>query len=512
MNIKIINEKVFSLTAKLKLSWAIFLVSLMLPTLVHTQSMSEFELWKKQYMGEFKQYKDEMDKEFADFLNQKWKPFETKKGEIRDESPKPVNIPVATIKPEPKPVKVEPKPVPEPVVKVEPPVRPIIPVPIVKPAPVEPVAPLPIVLPQKNTEKLVKVTFLGFEFSILDSISVSTGALSNQISQKSIQQDFSKLAQSDYPRTLDQLLKIKDQLNLNDWAYVQLIQAFSNKLPYSASSKNIINWFVLLKSGLNARIAYSDREVFLLVAVKQNLYDIAFFTFDNQKYYTVTRQKKLPTNLYSYDGNYPKKLNNSDFSLVKGISTRQDDQFKQLSFSYSGKTYDLNVPYNRNTVDFLATYPQMDINQYFGAPLESGTAESLLAQLRPIVSKMSETEAVNLLLRFVQKAFPYETDQDQFGAENYLFIEETLHYRASDCEDRSIFFSWLVKNLLKLDVIALDFPGHIATAVLLKKPEGQAIRHQGKRYTIADPTYINARAGMKMPQYKSVNPRVISSL
>ena len=93
-----------------------------------------------------------------------------------------------------------------------------------------------------------------------------------------------------------------------------------------------------------------------------------------------------------------------------------------------------------------------------------------------------------------------------------MFIEETLHYPASDCEDRSIFFSWLVKSLLNIDVIALDFPGHIATAVELKNPVGQVVRYQGKKYTIADPTYINAKVGMKMPQYKKVNPKVISIL
>lgn len=519
MKIKIIKNITSTVTIIMKLSLSALLLLVIMPGLLQAQSMSEFEQWKKQYVGEFKQYKDEMDKEFANFLNQKWKPFETEKGKVRDKSPKPVNIPVAKVKEEPKPaVAVKPTPQklpdPKPAIKIKPPVPPVvsIPAPVIKPPKPETVSPIPIVLPENSSEKLVRISFLGYQLSIIDSISESTGRLQDRANQKAIQQDFSKLAQSDYPKTIEQLLKLKKQLKLNDWAYVQLIESFSSKLLYSSNSKNIISWFVMLKSGLDARIAFSDREIFLLVAVKQNLYDIAFFTFGSQKYYTVTKQKKLPTNLYSYDGKYPKKLDISDFSLVRGINTRQNNQIRRLSFSYANKSYDLKVAYNRNTVDFLSTYPQMDINQYFSTPLESDTADSLLSQLRPIVNQMSETEAVNLLLRFVQKAFPYETDQDQFGAENYLFIEETLHYPASDCEDRSIFFSWLVKNLLNIEVIALDFPGHIATAVLLKKPTGQVVRFKGKRYTIADPTYINARVGMKMPQYKNINPKVINSL
>lgn len=194
------------------------------------------------------------------------------------------------------------------------------------------------------------------------------------------------------------------------------------------------------------------------------------------------------------------------------MNSKADMKFKRLSFSYKGKKHQLKVPYNHYTVDFLSSYPQMDIEQYFRTPLDNVTAKALLSQLSVIVKDMSETEAVNLLLSFVQKSFRYETDQDQFGKENYLFIEETFFYPASDCEDRSIVFAWLVKNLLGLDVIGLDFPGHIATAVALKNPEGQVINFRQKEYTIADPTYINARAGMKMPQFKNISPKIISTL
>ena len=89
----------------LKLSISITVIAACLPFYANGQSMSEFEQWKKQYIGEFKQYKDEMDKEFADFLNQKWKAFETEKGSIRDKSPKPLKIPVAKVIDEPSPVK-----------------------------------------------------------------------------------------------------------------------------------------------------------------------------------------------------------------------------------------------------------------------------------------------------------------------------------------------------------------------------------------------------------------------
>ena len=40
-----------------------------------------------------------------------------------------------------------------------------------------------------------------------------------------------------------------------------------------------------------------------------------------------------------------------------------------------------------------------------------------------------------------------------------------FYYPYCDCEDRSVLYSYLVRNLLKLDVVLLDYPNHIATAV-----------------------------------------------
>ena len=147
----------------------------------------------------------------------------------------------------------------------------------------------------------------------------------------------------------------------------------------------------------------------------------------------------------------------------------------------------------------------------FSAGMPSDTAYSLLTQLKPVVEGQSETEAVNRLLRFVQTAFEYKTDDDQFRQENYLFPLETLHYPYSDCEDRAALFAWLTESLLGLDVVIADFPGHIATAVKFSQPvQGDSWKMNGKRYTIADPTYVNANAGMTMPQYRGKAPKLVT--
>ena len=74
----------------------------------------------------------------------------------------------------------------------------------------------------------------------------------------------------------------------------------------------------------------------------------------------------------------------------------------------------------------------------------------------------------------------------------------------------SILFSNLVKDLLGLDAVLLDYPNHIASAVRFNEDiSGDYILLDGKKYLICDPTYIGAPIGMCMDRFKSVPPEII---
>jgi hypothetical protein len=214
--------------------------------------------------------------------------------------------------------------------------------------------------------------------------------------------------------------------------------------------------------------------------------------------------------VYTYDGEYPGTHKKLDMVLNRDMVVTDKESDRKLSFKYQGKQYTIEAPYSKQRINFLNTYPQLDLGLYFNANVSAATASPLLIQLSEDMKGMSQTQAVNFLLRFVQTSLKYETDETQFGKENYLFPEETLFYPYSDCEDRAILFSWLVKKLLGMEVVGLDYPGHVATAVhMTGKVDGDAITYDGKRYLVADPTYIDASVGMTMPDYKGVRPNII---
>jgi len=151
------------------------------------------------------------------------------------------------------------------------------------------------------------------------------------------------------------------------------------------------------------------------------------------------------------------------------------------------------------------------LNVYYRADVSRHLVNSVIENLRTIVKGKSEPEAVDIILRFVQVAFKYKTDQDQFGYEKYLLPDETVYYPYSDCEDRSILFSYLVRNILGLKTVMLEYPGHVAVAVKFNEDiVGDKLKIGEEIYVICDPTYINANIGMAMPQFKNVIPKVIN--
>lgn len=492
---------------------------------------SDFQKWLNQEQSEFQEYRDKRDKEFTAFLKTQWREMQTFQGLIRDKTPKPVNIPVAPDTPETKPLITKPSkvitipqqqlvPIPgkkpdsitPPSTLLQPTPEPhITQPPLAEPLPVKPADKKPAIKPGYNN---VRLTFFGNSLLIHYDQSFSF-TLRSPVNKGNISHTWDTFSRADYEGLLQQLRSKRDQLSLNDWAYALLIDSFSKQLYTDSRQQDLLNWFLLVKSGYQARFAYDKRSTYLLLPSRQRLFATPYFNFDNTRYYVVSfdSTSTMPGKIFTYDGQYPGANRRLDMRIHNTILTGRTPKSRDLRFSFQSKPYNIRVSYDDQMIAFLNTYPQLDISLYFNSRFNEQTSSSVLKQLGSAIEGMGEIESVNFLLRFVQTAFQYQTDEQQFGLENYLFPEETLHYPYSDCEDRSVLFSWLVRNLINIDVIGLDYPGHIATAVKLKsKIAGDKVSYKGATYTVADPTYINASVGMSMPQFRKHKPDIIPVL
>jgi len=494
--------------------------------------LDEYQKWRQKELSSFQSYLDENDKAFIGFLKDQWKPVDVKPAEVHDPKPKPVELPKAPAKQPPladkpavvisdskPPVKVKPKPKPaaettKPSATKPAPSKPDTTKPgsSVRPALKPRPEPQPSVAGTELKSKRVHTAsfnFYGNPVSIeypKNFKRIFTGKINNE----KIADYWKYLASKEHQPTINQLKATARQLKLNDWGTALLFDRFSGSFLRQQTSRQLTTWFLLVKAGYDARVAYNN-NLFLLLPSKQELFGVTFFTLNKKRYYAVNLNGKpmKPGKVFTYSGQHGAGAGALDFSQPNNFAARGKVAKRTLSFSYADKKYDIRIDYPTRYVDYFNSFPQLSLPNYFQAGLPAVTAESLLSQLKPVVAGQTEQEAVNRLLRFVQTSFQYQTDDQQFKEENYLFPLETLHYPYSDCEDRAALFAWLTENLLDLEVIILDYPGHVATAVNFSdRVKGDAWQYQGKRYVVADPTYINAVAGMTMPQFAGKAPKV----
>ncbi len=483
----------------------------MLTTVVQAQTFEEYQKQEAQKTQSFAKAQQEgmakiqkeygefvakRDKEWSDYLKKEWVNYQTFLGKPVPESPKPKTLPTFTT-----PVAVTPKETPLP--------------PVIKPAETVKVPDLPIPMVVEPIRKPVEesvntksavVSFYGRDLTIkyegtLAQLNPGT------INQQAIGQFWDKVSALNYTPMVENLMEAKADLNVNDYGYMTLVQRFSDVVyPTNKSIARLLSWFILVRSGYSVRIGYQGNEVALLIPTLDQIFQKNYLMLSGNRYYIFP--DNLGTSFYTYDKDYQSgKL--FDFRIVSPMNLASRKVGKELNFEFEGKPYQVNVCYDPDLIDFFNDYPTMDFEIYFDAVLSTQSKEAIVLALKPLIEGMDELKATNFILHFVQTAFAYKTDPEQFGREKYFFAEEVFYYPYCDCEDRSVLFSYLVRELVGLKSIGLEYPGHISTAVAFASEQsGECILFNNNKYVIADPTYINAPVGLVMPAYKSVSPIV----
>ncbi|TYB33732.1 MAG: hypothetical protein FXF49_04820 [Flexistipes sinusarabici] len=460
-----------------------------------------FEDYINKQFGEFQNFKEERDREFTEFLKKQWKEFNAFKGIDPDPVPKPFKIPQAQPQ-TPKDIPDSPK-----VTKKEIPPPPEL-------EPLEKIKPTEaIVEPGKTAETSeISFDFFGTKINVIFDKNISE-TFGMTVTNDKISKYWKKLSTADYRPLINQTKDIKKKLNLHDWGIYLLTREISTNIHKDRNSATLLRWYILSKLGYDTKIGFKNNKIYLLLPSQYTLYGITYFTIEETRYYAVDAlfNRNTAKSLKTYEGKY-EGADKFAFFRTENPKFRNYSSDKTINFNYSGEKYSFNLRYNQNYIGYYKFFPQTVLNAYLVSPPSPGFQSTVVKSLNRVIRGKSEIEAVNIILRFVQRAFEYKRDMEQFGFEKYLTPEETVFYPYSDCEDKAILFAYLVREILGLDVILLDYPGHVAAAVGFNKKinfGGKSIGYKGKRYYTADPTYVNATLGMVMPLVKDKDFKVI---
>ena len=359
--------------------------------------------------------------------------------------------------------------------------------------------------------------FFGVPTSVPYASSI-TPSLDGEPGKTSIRSFWQAMAKQDYSPTLEGVQAQREELGLSDWGYYVYLRNLGdqlyqkNGLASGSNAATLWTWFMMMKSGYAVRVGYRDDNVFLMLPVDRQIYNRPQMYLNDQRYYLMVEGGG--GSLRTYEGQHEEadqvlRLDQRILPALEG-STKQ----RSASFSYDGERYTIEFSYDTAVLAYLQAFPNVELSVLFEAGASPVAQTSLSESLRPHLEGRSPRQQLTFLLRFVQFATEYKRDRENFGEERFLFPEESLAVSASDCEDRAVLFAYLVRTLLDREVVGLEWPSHIATAVrvgegLEAASEDRTLTVDGATYIMADPTYIGSSLGMEMPLVENKDPDII---
>lgn len=454
----------------------------------------EFNEYQERKRKEFIEYRRKKNAEFADYLGQPWEPFQLEKPMELPSKPDPVK-PQEAPKQEPNALPDKPSELPQGKL-----VTTVVP----KPAP-----PLDVpVIEQEKSQFTKTVSLFGTSIE-LELNPVLRFKLSN-VNEAEVD----KIWHSFNTEAMDELFfsceNQRRDLNLNGWALLNLCKIASEELEGRGTNEAVVlQTYLLTQFGYDARLASINGNcLVMLCPVDADLAEIPFLSQEGKKFYVWADVKNVQINTYRL--NYEKATNSLNFSNSTSIQLSQAMLPASSFVSTWNKETQVEVSAKKSLMAYYSEMPQfMDKTLYASQPMDSEMERQVLPPLRNAIIGKSELEAANILLHFVQTAFEYKSDLEQFGYERSFFKEELFYYPYSDCEDRAILFSHLVRKLMGLDVVFLHYPNHACTAVRFKADvAGDYVMVNGQKYVVCDPTYINANVGKCQPPFVGVQPEV----
>lgn len=509
---------------------SLVLTVVMVGSAMAQDSPQDFEKYKQQQssarnkfindrQAEYDAYRKQINDEYASFMEKRWAEF---KGEPAVQPVKEPKVePIIYDKPEPKvtpkddsekdpQVKPQEEPAPEP--QPEPKVIPIqedvivIPEPTPAPEPIAPVQPKEEKQPVKKTSISFYGTIVSINFPDPDNFKLAS------LDEKDLAAAWKQLSSEKYDVTIASALAARKSLQLCDWGYLQLLQEITNKHYGKSNEAVYVQAFLMTQSGYKVRLAKDARSIYLLISSKYDLFKYNYYIIDGQRYYAIN----CDANQLQICPAAVEKENALSLQIAKTQKLSEDLSDKRKLTSKKGVTSTSCV--NKNEISFYNNYPGGFINNdvtttwaaYANTPLDPKVKAQLYPPFEKIIESMSQKDAVNLILNWVQTAFVYEYDDKVWGEDRIFFAAETLYYPYCDCEDRSVLFSRMVRDLLHLPVVLLYYPGHLATAVgFTEEVQGDYLTYKNKKYVVCDPTYIGAPVGATMPNMDNKTAKIV---
>lgn len=347
-------------------------------------------------------------------------------------------------------------------------------------------------------------------------------ALKNPIGYELIEGFYAQLNQLPHQQLVNNLLAYKQEKQLDDWLFYQLIRTAAESISPKKENYHrytLYKWFLLNQTGYSAVTRLRHDTLLLYVQSNENVYDIPSMLY-NQEQYICLNYHDYGSNINFKQGRFQdihivgRKTGVRSFSYqINRMPDFNPDSYevKPIQFAYGQRNYEFKVKVNKSIDKLFNNYPSVEYAMQFTAPISNATYQSLIPALKKTVAKMNQKKGVDYLMHLTRSSFAFENDASLYGKDKRFSPEQTLFSEYSDCEDRAAFFFYLVKEIYNLPMIVLSYPQHVTVAIQFDTPQSNPIVYKGNQYWVCEstPQMKNLKIGQGIPSLKKETFEVV---
>lgn len=297
--------------------------------------------------------------------------------------------------------------------------------------------------------------------------------------------------------TADSLQKQLDEqalaFHMDDMAYILMV----NKLTASVSKTNdpvfctLFKYALLKQKGYDVILGKGEHSLTLYGRTAFNIQNCIYIERDGRKYYDLSFGNSKPGIEHEWETGFASTDKPIRINRFYPPSYHADIKRKTIPFEYDNNVYFFSSTINQSLVKYYNELPDIEINQvYLNYGLSEKGHNTLIDQLKDATAYMSTGQRVDFILSFVQ-SFEYAKDAETLGKEKFAFPEEALASDFTDCEDRSVLFAYLVREVLNLQTVGLFYKQaeHMNVAVQSWKKDNKGdFKAYGMEFIVCEPS------------------------
>jgi len=295
-----------------------------------------------------------------------------------------------------------------------------------------------------------------------------------------------------------QLISLKR--DLDDLGTVLLVRHYADQVYANRNSAKLLQWKVLKELGYDVLLSYNSQGLDVFGRLPVDPASSVYFYYKGKRYTNLDfHESRIVGSRYIFSDSYQPNRKALFFNASKSPKIGARSSRRKLAFEYGGKYYHLEARTNQSLVDYLDDLPRLSLGTgYVRREISTQAQESIIEPLKNYASELNPNQRAPFLLKFVQQAFRYKTDFENYGYEKYNYPEETLNASFVDCEDKSLLLAFLYKEILNVSSVLLVFheKKHVSLGVALPGyNNAYSFKYQGENYVSCEPTGVNYPVG-----------------